>query len=296
MSRADMMRPRQASTWSWPVAARLVRLSNQTGTLLLLLPTLWSLVLATAGRPPVHLLVVFVMGAFVMRSAGVILNDLADRRFDREVARTRDRPLASGEIAPPQALAIAGALVALAAALVLTLNGLTMALSPVALLLAVLYPFAKRFVHVPQAMLGVSFGWGTVLAWTAARNSMDLPMWWLFAATICWAIAYDTIYALQDREDDLRIGVKSSAILFGRSTWLGVGLALTGMGFCLVAAGRLVQAGNGFYLMLAIVGVWGIRQVVRLATRVSPETAFALFKEHIWIGALILIGCLAGFV
>lgn len=231
-----------------------------------------------------------------MRSAGVVLNDLADRRVDREVARTRHRPLASGEMSSTQALAVAGGLVALAASLVLTLNALTIALSPAALFLAALYPYAKRVVHIPQVVLGVAFGWGTVMAWTAARDAMDAPMWWLFAATICWAIAYDTIYALQDREDDLRVGVKSSAIFFGRYTWLGVGLALAGMGGCLVTAGWMVQAGHGYYLTVAIAGLWGLRQVVRLTAPVGPEIALAMFKEHVWLGALILIGCVAGFL
>ena len=186
-------------------------------------PTLWSLALAARGIPPLRLLAIFVAGSFVMRSAGVVMNDFADRSFDRHVARTRVRPLASGELSATHALLICGFFLLLAGTLVLFLDPLTILLSPIAVLLAGLYPLAKRVIHIPQAMLGIAFGWGTIMAWTASRGDIEAPAWCLFAATICWAIGYDTIYALQDREDDRRIGVKSSALLFGSSTWIAVG-------------------------------------------------------------------------
>src|SRR5262249_22938006 len=170
---------------SWSAISRLIRLQNQTGTWLLMLPTLWSLVLAARGMPPLHLLVVFVIGSFVMRSAGVVLNDLADRSFDRHVTRTKVRPLASGELSVTHALIVVGFFLLLAAILVLSLNPLTIFLSPIAILLACLYPFAKRIIHIPQAMLGIAFGWGTIMAWTASRGTLEAPAWCLFAATIC---------------------------------------------------------------------------------------------------------------
>ena len=280
---------------TWTLVGRLIRLRNQTGTWLLLLPTLWTLVLAAQGLPPWQLVVIFSLGAFLMRSAGVIFNDLADRAFDRHVQRTQQRPLASGELSPKQAVAVAGILVALAAALVAALNFLTLLLSPVALLLASLYPFAKRVVHVPQAVLGIAFGWGTVMAWAASRNSIDGPVWFVFAATICWAIGYDTIYALQDVEEDRLIGVKSSALLFGPQAWRAVGISFSAMLLLLAIAGWLAQVGWLFYGVLAAVGLFCLRQSLLLKRRIPPREAFHLFQQHVWVGTAILAGLIGGF-
>ena len=281
---------------SWSAVARLIRLKSQTGTLLLLLPTLWSLVLAARGLPSLRLVCTFVVGSFLMRSAGVVLNDLADRSFDRHVARTRDRPIASGEVTPRQARMLAVLLIGLAGMLVLTLNPLTMLLSPIALLLACLYPFAKRVVHVPQAVLGIAFGWGTVMAWTASRGTLEAPAWLVFLAAVCWAIGYDTIYALQDREDDRRIGVKSSALFFGTWTWLAVGTSLAGMLSLVGTAGRLSGIGPMLYWVLAAVAVLCIRQVGELRRSVAPTRAFQLFHQHVWFGSAILAGLIGGFL
>ncbi|MDH4188008.1 MAG: 4-hydroxybenzoate octaprenyltransferase, partial [Nitrospira sp.] len=188
-----------------------------------MLPTLWSLVFAARDLPPLPLLAIFITGSFLMRSAGVVLNDLADRSFDRQVSRTKMRPLASGELTVAHALLLVCLLLMMAGLLVLLLNPLTIRLSPAALLLASLYPFAKRVIHVPQAMLGIAFGWGAIMAWAASRGTVEAPAWCIFAATICWAIGYDTIYALQDRDDDRLAGIRSSALFFGPSTWLAVG-------------------------------------------------------------------------
>jgi 4-hydroxybenzoate polyprenyltransferase len=278
----------------WVSFGELIRLRNQSGTWLLMLPSLWALVLANRGRPPLLLLLVFAAGSFLMRSLGVILNDLADRRFDRQVARTRERPLASGALTVPQALAAAALLLAAAAGLVLTLNTMAVALSPIALLLAALYPYAKRVLHIPQAMLGVAFGWGVIMAWAASRAHVEAPAWLLFAATVCWAIAYDTIYALQDRDDDARIGVKSAAVLFGRYTWGAVGICLTAMLGCLALAGYLCSELPVYYGVLTMVGVFFAFQLRKLRGPVPPQTAFALFKQHIWAGTAILFGMWAG--
>ncbi|MBM4123853.1 MAG: 4-hydroxybenzoate octaprenyltransferase [Nitrospira sp.] len=280
----------------WPTLARLVRLSSQAGTWLLALPTLWGLTLAAGGRPPFSLLVIFLLGSFLMRSAGVVMNDLADRSFDRQVARTQTRPLASGALSPSQALAVVMALVSLAALLLLFLNRLALFLSPVALLLAALYPFSKRLFHIPQAVLGMAFGWGVIMAWAAVRNELAAPAWLLYGSTICWALAYDTIYALQDRDDDRKIGVKSSAIFFGSLTWLAVALAMGGMLILLGGAGRLLGLGPAFYAALVGVGVLSVCQVTQLRGAVSPARALALFKQHVWVGAAILAGIWAGFL
>ncbi len=287
--------PSPAPRLTWPGISRLIRLKSQTGTLLLLWPTLWSLVLASRGLPPWRLIVIFAMGSFLMRSAGVVLNDLADRSYDCHVARTRQRPLASGELATSHAAGVVIALLAMATLLLLQLNSLVLALSPVAVLLAWLYPFAKRVIQIPQAMLGIAFGWGVIMAWAAVRGAIELPAWVVFAATICWAIGYDTIYALQDMDDDRRIGVKSSALFFGPHTWLAVGGALAGTLVLLWVAGWLLGTGSVFYGILATVSVLCARQVQEIRQPVTPSRAFQLFHQHVWFGAAILAGLLLGF-
>jgi len=261
-----------------------------------MLPTLWALVLASRGRPPASLLVIFAVGSFLMRSAGVVINDLVDRSFDRQVDRTRMRPLASGALNAPEALAAVTVLVLMTASLLIFLNQLAILLSPVALLLAAFYPFSKRIIHLPQAVLGIAFGWGVVMAWAAARNSLDHQVWLLYASVVFWAVAYDTIYALQDRADDARIGVKSSAILFGTRAWIAVGASVCGMLLLLVATGWLVGLGPMFYVVLAAVAGFLTHQVWKLRGPVSPVIAFALFKQHVWIGWAIFAGIWAGFL
>ena len=281
---------------TWSNVTRLIRLKNQTGTCLLVLPTLWALVVAAEGVPPWYLIVIFAFGSFLMRSAGVVLNDLADRSFDRHVARTQYRPLASGELSPMHGLVVLAVLLSLAALLVLQLNALTILLSPIALALAMLYPFAKRVLHIPQAMLGIAFGWGTIMAWTASRGSIDPPAWFIFAATICWAVGYDTIYALQDKEDDRRIGVRSSALLFGPYTWLAVGIALGTMLMLLGIASWIARINWIFYGVLVGAGLFCARQVSELRQPVEPARAFRMFQDHVWLGSAILVGLLAGFL
>lgn len=281
--------PRSSPRWTWSAVADLIRLDNQAGTLLLLLPSLWSLVLANHGRPPLRLIGTFLLGAFVMRSLGVVFNDLADRNFDKHVARTSNRPLAAGRLAPRQALLVALGLTLVATGLVATLNWLTILLSPLALLLAAIYPFCKRWIQIPQAVLGIAFGWGSIMAWAASCDTIAPAAWWLFAATTCWAVAYDTIYALQDREDDRRIGVKSSALLFGTAVPTAVGLFLLGMVVCLVVAGQLVGLGMGYYGALTLLAGVFLWQARRLRLPVTPPQAFTMFQQHVLAGIVILI-------
>ncbi len=229
-----------------------------------------------------------------MRSAGVIMNDLADRSFDRQVARTATRPLASGALSPFHAGLILGGLLLAAAGLLAFLNPPAVRISPIALGLAAVYPFTKRFVHVPQFFLGLAFGWGAVMAWAAVRNQLDPTAWLLFAATICWALAYDTIYALQDREDDRRIGVKSSAIFFGARVWVAVGLFETVMLGLLATAGWLENLNWSFYGGLAGVAGFVSQQVWRLRGTVAPSEAFAMFQHHVGIGLIVLGGLWLG--
>lgn len=278
----------------WSSYARLIRLPSQTGTYLLLLPTLWALVLAAQGFPPPSLLAVFVAGSFLMRSAGVILNDLADQSFDREVLRTKTRPLASGELPRRQAFALLAVLLLLAASLLWLLDPIVIWFAPIAVLLATLYPFCKRWIHIPQAVLGLAFGWGTIMAWAAVRGQLDAPVWCLFGATAAWAVAYDTIYALQDRDDDQRIGVKSSALFFGSFIHVGVGTALCLMLLLLGVAGWLAHISWPYYATLSGLALFFIFQIGQLRQPINPSQAFRMFKAHVWVGVAVLAGLLAG--
>ncbi len=284
----------QSSPSSAKSFAQLIRLSNQTGTLLLLIPSLWALVLASGGTPDLTLVVVFTLGAFFMRSAGVVMNDLADRSIDRQVQRTQHRPLASGALTRTQGLLVALLFLSLSLGLLAFLNPLAIALSPIAFLLAGIYPFSKRVIHIPQFVLGMAFGWGAVMAWAAVRHQLENATWLVFAGTIFWAIAYDTIYALQDRDDDIRVGVKSSAILFGSYTWLGVAIASTLMMVCLGAAGWLLNLSPVFYVVLIFTGGFLTYQIIRLRGYVSPTDSFSMFKQHVWVGLSILVGSWLG--
>ena len=195
--------------------ARLMRWDRPIGALLLLWPTLWALWLAGAGQPQQSVVLIFLVGVWVMRSAGCVVNDLADRHFDPFVERTRDRPLASGRVSVQEALALTMVLLLIALGLVLWLNWLSLYLAIIGLLLAVIYPFMKRFHHLPQANLGLAFSWGIPMAYAALTDTIPASAWLLFAANMVWVLVYDTEYAMADREDDLKIGLKSSAILFG---------------------------------------------------------------------------------
>ncbi|GKS57319.1 4-hydroxybenzoate octaprenyltransferase [Nitrospira sp.] len=231
-----------------------------------------------------------------MRSAGVILNDLADRRIDRQVARTRTRPLASGELTVPQALAALGALLAAAAGLLSLLPPLARWLSLIAVALAAAYPLAKRILPIPQAVLGIAFGWGGIMAWAAVREQLDLSAWIVFLSTVCWAVAYDTIYALQDRDDDRRIGVKSSALFFRDHTWIAVGICEMGLVIGLTLVGWRTGAGQGLYAGLLGTGVFLAWQAWRVRSIREGQEAFRLFAQHVWVGGILLAGIALGFV
>jgi len=270
----------------------LMRLPKQYGTLLLMFPALWSLFVAAGGAPPQHLLWVFILGAFLMRSAGCVINDIADQNLDRHVLRTQDRPIASGQLTIPEAFGVFIILIALAAPLALLLNPLAMILAPIAVLLAVVYPFTKRLFSLPQAVLGTAFGWGSLMAWAAIRNEIGLPALLIFIATIFWAIAYDTIYALMDKEDDRRVGIKSSAILFGQYVWLAVGLSYFLGLSCMVLVGYLTHLGKVYDATLLIALVIFAYHAYQIKRGVDRFQAFKLFKSNVVIGLLVLLGIL----
>ena len=273
----------------WLLYARLMRLDKPIGILLLLWPTLWALWIAGAGHPRPWVVAVFVLGVVLMRSAGCVINDFADRDFDRHVRRTASRPITAGQVSPREALVLFGVLSLLALALVLTLDRLTVQLSLVGAFLAASYPFTKRFTHLPQAYLGVAFGWAIPMAFAAQTGAVDPRSWWLFAAVVLWALIYDTMYAMVDRDDDLKIGIKSSAILFGRYDRLIIGLLQLAMLAVLLVVGRLFGLGLWYHLGLAVAAglmlyhQWLIRDRDR-------ERCFKAFLHNQWIGVAIFAG------
>jgi 4-hydroxybenzoate polyprenyltransferase len=271
---------------------RLMRLDKPIGILLLLWPTLWALWLAQRTMPDLKVLWIFVLGTVLMRSAGCAVNDFADRKFDSQVARTRDRPLARGEIQPWEALAIAVVLALGAFALVLFLNRLTVILSVVALAIAVIYPFTKRFFWMPQAWLGVAFGFGIPMAFAALTEGVPLLAWALLAANIFWTIAYDTEYAMVDREDDLRIGIRTSAILFGRHD-VAVVMAFYAL-FVVTMATIGAWQGYGQMYFAGLVGATAIAlHHYRLIRDRDPERCFKAFLHNNWIGLSVFVGIVA---
>jgi 4-hydroxybenzoate polyprenyltransferase len=268
---------------------RLLRLDKPIGILLLLWPTLWALWLAAPGHMRLDILMIFVLGTALMRSAGCVINDLADRRLDPHVERTRDRPLASGAVHPAEALALALVLLAAAFALVLQLHRLALYLSLFGLAITVIYPFLKRFFSFPQAGLGIAFSFGIPMAFAAQLGELPALTWVLMAATFFWIVAYDTEYAMVDRDDDVRIGVHSSAILLGRHDVLAVmlcqGIFLAIMTFIGVwlRLGLLYFAGLGFAVMFAVFQY----QLIRDRDR---EKCFQAFISNGWMGGVIFAG------
>ena len=268
---------------------RLIRLDKPIGTLLLLWPTLWALWLASAGRPhPGHVLI-FCVGTLLMRSAGCAMNDYADRKFDAHVERTRHRPLAAGEIAPREALAVAAVLALTAFCFVLFLNTLAIQLSFAAVAIAAVYPYTKRFLHLPQAFLGVAFGFGIPMAYAAVQAQLPAVCWWLLAANVFWAIAYDTEYAMVDRNDDIRLGMRTSAITLGRHDVAGVMACYAVMLGLLAWVGVQLSLGLAYYTGLAVAALmmgyhWTL---IRHRTR---EGCFRAFMHNNWVGAAIFAG------
>lgn len=271
----------------------LIRLDKQYGTLLLMMPTLWSLFLASEGMPSLRLLFIFVFGSFIMRSAGCVINDMADRRFDRFVERTMERPLASGRLNVRDAAVVLFILLLIALILVLMLNRLTILLSLAALFLTGIYPFTKRLIEMPQLFLGAAFGWGAVIAWAAVRNEVALPSLLIFLATLFWATGYDTIYALMDIEDDRKIGVKSTAMLFGRYTWVALAVLFLLTIAILFLVGRITRLGNMYIFSLLLVTIGFLYQVFQISRGMERAGLFQLFKSHVWIGVIVLIGIVA---
>lgn len=272
----------------------LIRWSRPAGTWLLLWPTLAALWIAAGGFPGWHLLIVFALGTFLMRSAGCAVNDVADREFDRHVKRTAERPVTRGAIAPKEALAV-GAVLALAAfALVLTTNAATIAWSFAALAIAIFYPFTKRFFSMPQAVLGVAFSFGIPMAFAAVRGEIPPLAWGLLAGNLFWVLAYDTEYAMVDRDDDLRIGIRTSAITLGRFDVAGVMASYAAYLAIWAALGVQVGLGAPFLLGIAAgaaIAAWHFT-LIRARTR---EGCFRAFRLNHWLGFVVFAGVVAAY-
>ncbi|HZM35949.1 MAG TPA: 4-hydroxybenzoate octaprenyltransferase [Burkholderiales bacterium] len=273
---------------------RLIRLDKPIGALLLLWPTLWALWLASGGMPELDLLLIFVLGTVLMRSAGCAVNDYADRRFDPYVERTRARPLAAGEIAPREALAVAAGLTLAAFALVLFLNRFAIALSFVALALAAAYPYTKRFFPFPQAVLGMAFGFGIPMAYAAVQERLPLECWLLLAANVCYAFAYDTEYAMVDRDDDARLGIRTSALTLGRWDVAAVMASYAGMLVLLSALGLTLGLAWPYHAGLGVAGAMMLYHWFLIRGR-SREGCFKAFMHNNWVGAIIFAGIVASY-
>lgn len=274
--------------------ALLMRLNRPIGSLLLLWPTLWALWIAGEGRPDPNVVIVFVLGVFLMRSAGCVINDYADRHVDPHVARTKARPLAAGTVTPREALWLFGGLCLAAFALVLTMNVVTILLSLGALALAAVYPFMKRYTHLPQVVLGMAFGWAIPMAFAAQTGTVPPLAWLLFVANVLWTTAYDTMYGMIDRNDDIRVGVKSTAILFGDADRVLIAL-LQGMAlFALVLIGKQLGLGMFYYSGLAAAAALALYQLYLIRHR-DGAGCFKAFLNNNWFGAAVFAGIAADY-
>lgn len=275
--------------------AHLMRLHKPIGILLLLWPALWALWIAGEGRPDPLVVFVFVAGVVLMRSAGCVINDYADRNFDPHVARTRDRPIATGKVSPKEALILFAVLCLLAFGLVLLMNRLTVLLSLAGAFLAVTYPFMKRYTHLPQVYLGAAFGWAVPMAFAAQTGELPREAWLLFVANVLWATVYDTMYGMVDREDDLKIGVKSTAILFGEADRAIIAIIQVLLLVALAMAGQAAELGGYYYFGLLLAASLAVYQQYLIRER-EPQACFKAFLNNNWFGAAVFGGILLHYV
>ena len=282
-------------TIQWNAYWRLMRFDKPIGILLLLWPTWWALMLAGDGLPTAANVMIFTCGVILMRAAGCVMNDIADRDFDPHVERTRLRPLASGELKLKQALGLFLFLMLLAFLLVLMTNALTIKLAFVGALLASTYPFFKRFTHLPQVVLGLAFGWGIPMAFAAENAQVALVAWWLLAINTVWSVIYDTLYAMVDREDDLEVGIKSTAILFGRFDILVIGLLMLLMVGMLAVMGVRLELTWPWSVAVAISAALFVQQLVSIKSR-DRAACFKAFLNNNWVGIALFLGLLGHFV
>ncbi|MCE3238336.1 MAG: ubiA [Gammaproteobacteria bacterium] len=273
----------------------LMRLDKPIGIFLLVWPTLWALWLAGAGKPPFQIVLIFILGVILMRSAGCVVNDIVDQRVDGYVARTHQRPLVIGSVSTQAAMILFLSLMLCAFSLVLLLNKLTLCLAFVGAILAIIYPFLKRFTHLPQVGLGFAFSWGVPMAFAAVTNSVPVFSWVIFFAAVIWSVIYDTLYAMVDREDDRKIGIKSTAILFGKSDKWITGLLQMIFLVLLSFIGFFYQLNKLYYLGIISAAILFIYQQALIRDR-YPDNCFKAFLNNHWVGCVIYIGIVLGYV
>lgn len=272
----------------------LMRWNKPIGFLLLLWPTLWALWLAARGNPPWSILFIFIMGVILMRSAGCIINDIADRKWDAHVVRTKERPLAAKKLSVKEALYLFFLLITLAFLLILFLNWLSILLAIIGLLLAIVYPYLKRVTHLPQVGLGFAFSWGIPMAFAAVLGFIPPQAWLLFIAAALWPIIYDTYYAMTDKADDVMVGIKSTAILFDKHIILFIGLLQTGFILLMALVGMLFYLGFYYYFSLLIVSLFFFYQEWLIKDK-KPEDCFKAFLNNNWVGFIIFLGIFLDF-
>ena len=273
----------------------LMRFDRPIGMLLLLWPTLCALCVVTHGHPPLKLAIVFILGVVIMRAAGCVINDFADRNIDKHIRRTQNRPLTTGVVSLPEAIGLFIFLCFIALSLVLLLNRLTLELAILGILLTVIYPFSKRFIHFPQLCLGVSFSWSIPMVFAAQQGNVPAVAWLLFLPAVIWSIAYDTQYAMADREDDLKVGVKSTAILFGNYDRIIIALLQMVMLIMLSILGYYLRLNYLFYIGLLVVFGLIIYQYVLIRQR-EPEQCLEAFRNNNWVGFFVFLGILLAYM
>ncbi|MEQ5121125.1 4-hydroxybenzoate octaprenyltransferase [Morganella morganii] len=279
----------------WQAYSRLMRTDRPIGSLLLLWPTYWALWIAARGVPDWHILIIFTIGVFSMRAAGCVINDFADRKFDGSVERTKNRPLPRGDVTEKEAKILFAVLVLVSFGLVLTLNTMTIWLSVAGLALAWVYPFVKRVSHLPQVVLGAAFGWSIPMAFAAVSESLPAECWLLFAVNIVWSVVYDTQYAMVDRNDDLKIGVKSTAILFGCFDKMIIGILQLVMILMLLWIGLMVNLSGIFYWSLLLAGALFVYQQRLMADR-ERDPCFQAFMNNNYVGFILFLGMLVSYL
>lgn len=280
---------------NWPNYKLLMRADKPIGSLLLLWPCFWALWLASDGLPSLLHLFVFGCGVVVMRSAGCVINDYADRKVDGQVKRTKDRPIVNGSVKPAEAIQLFVALSLVALALVLLLNWQTIVLSVVGLFLAFCYPFMKRYTYFPQVVLGAAFSWSMPMAYMAVTEQLPAQIWWLYAANLCWTVAYDTMYAMVDRDDDINIGVKSTAVLFGRMDRLVVCLLQVVTLVILYGIGKTLDLSLIYNLSIVLAGIMFAYQQWHIRKR-ERNRCFEAFLHNNYVGMVIFVGIAGHYV
>ena len=279
----------------WLMIIRLLRWHKPEGRLILMIPALWAVFLAASGKPPLPLVGVIILGTLATSAAGCVVNDLWDRDIDPLVERTRDRPLASRSLSVKVGIVVAIVATVCAAILAFYLNPLSFWLCVAAVPVIILYPGAKRVFPVPQLMLSIAWGFGVLISWSAVTQNLEQPTWLLWGATVLWTLAFDTVYAMSDRDDDQLVGVNSSALFFGDYAPVAIGIFFAGTVFLLGWLGVVIQLHSSYWISLALATIAWVWQYIRLRQQDLPNSVYGeMFRQNMWIGFILLAGMIAG--